>query len=103
MRAVLAARDLVLAVGAVLPGVQWQTDRMRAALSPDLFATAEALRRVEAGEPFRDAYRAVGTDLGSLTVPPAAEALAAYTSSGTPGNVDVDGLRARLADVRARF
>ena len=97
MRAVLAAKDLVTAVAAVLPGVTWQADRMRAALSPDLFATAEALKRVEAGTPFRDAYRAVGADLGSLTVPDAADALAAYTSDGTPGNVDVEALRQRLA------
>ena len=71
---------------------------MRAALSPDLFATAEALRLVAKGTPFRDAYRAVGTDLGSLTVPGAEEALAAYASDGTPGNVDVAALRHRLAD-----
>ncbi|PAP81767.1 argininosuccinate lyase [Rubrivirga sp. SAORIC476] len=96
MRAVLASQDLVTAVAAVLPGVTWQADRMRAALSPDLFATAEALRLVADGTPFRDAYRAVGTDLGSLTVPTEADALAAYTSDGTPGNVDVEMLRERL-------
>lgn len=97
MRAVLAAQDLVTAAAAVLPGVEWQPDRMRDALSPDLFATAEALRRVEAGTPFRDAYRDVGTHLGALTVPDADAALAAYTSDGTPGNVDVGALRQRLA------
>ena len=100
MRAVGAARDLVAAVAAVLPGVEWRPDRMRAALSPDLFATAEALRRVEGGAAFRDAYRAVGTDLGSLTVPPNEDALAAYISPGTPGNVDLPALRRRLADAR---
>ena len=102
MRAVLAARDLVTAVGAVLPGVEWQHEKMRDALSPDLFATAEALRRVESGEPFRDAYRAVGTDLGALSVPDADDALGAYTSPGTPGNVDVGALRQRLADAQGR-
>ncbi len=101
MRAVLAAQDLVTAVGAVLPGVQWQVEAMRAALSPDLFATAEALKRVEAGTPFRDAYRAVGTHLDTLTVPDAADALAAYSGAGTPGNVDVATLRQRLADATA--
>ncbi len=103
MRAVLASQDLVAAVAAVLPGVAWQADRMRAALSPDLFATAEALRRVAEGTPFRDAYRSVGTDLGSLTVPSDADALDAYTAPGTPGNVDVDALRQRLADALGRI
>ena len=102
MRAVLAAQDLVTAVASVLPGVAWQTERMRAALSPDLFATAEALRRVEGGTPFRDAYRDVGTNLGSLAVPDADDALAAYTSPGTPGNVDVAALRQRLAGAAER-
>ncbi len=97
MRAVLAAQDLVTAVAAVLPGIRWQPEVMRAALSPDLFATAQALQRVAEGTPFRDAYRAVGTDLGSLTVPSMEDALAAYSSDGTPGNVDVAALRERLA------
>ena len=97
MRAVLAAQDLATAVAAVLPGVAWQADRMQDALSPDLFATAEALRRVAEGTPFRDAYRAVGSDLDALTVPDPSDALAAYRTPGTPGNVDVDALRQRLA------
>ena len=96
MRAVLAAQDLVTAVAAVLPGVEWQPDPMRAALSPDLFATAEALRRVEAGTPFRDAYRDVGQNLDRLDVPTEAEALADYSGAGTPGNVDVEALRRRF-------
>ena len=97
MRAVLAAQDLMAALGAVLPGVEWQPLAMREALSPDLFATAEALDRVASGEAFRDAYRAVGTNLGALSVPPEAEALGAYVTPGTPGRVDVDALRQRLA------
>ncbi|MDT0631116.1 argininosuccinate lyase [Rubrivirga sp. S365] len=103
MRAVGAAQDVASAVAAVLPGVEWQADRMRAALSPDLFATAEALRRVEGGAAFRDAYREVGTHLDDLTVPSDADALAAYASPGTPGHVDVAALRDRLDAARAPF
>ena len=100
MRAVGAAQDLVRACAVVLPGVEWQADRIRAALSPDLFATAEALRRVEGGVAFRDAYREVGTHLDDLVVPSAEDALAAYTSPGTPGNVDLPALRERLEAAR---
>ena len=103
MRAVLAAQDLMAALTAVLPGVTWRPDAMRAALSPDLFATAEALRRVEAGTPFREAYRAVGTDLDALAVPPGGEALGAYATPGTPGRVDAAALRARIGAARSRF
>ncbi len=97
MRAVLAAQDLLTALAAVLPGVQWQPQAMRAALSPDLFATAEALGRVASGVAFRDAYREVGTHLDALSVPPEAEALSAYVTPGTPGRVDAEALRQRLA------
>ncbi|MGB3542486.1 argininosuccinate lyase [Rubrivirga sp.] len=100
MRGVLATQDLVTATAAVLPGVRWRADRMRAALSPDLFATAEALRLVQAGTPFRDAYRTVGIHLDDLEVPSIEDALGAYTSSGTPGNVDLEALRKRLASAR---
>ena len=100
MRAVLATADLLDAAAAVLPGIAWQPDAMRAALSPDLFATAEALRRVGAGEPFRDAYRDVGTRLDELSVPDPGDALAAYATPGTPGRVDVAALRARIAAAR---
>ena len=96
MRAVLATQDLLSATVAVLPGVTWNADRMRDALSPDLFATAAALRQVEAGTPFRDAYRAVGAALDRLAVPADEQALADYVSDGTPGHVDVDALRQRL-------
>ena len=97
MRAVIASQDLMSALAAVLPGVDWQPLAMRAALSPDLFATAEALERVGAGTAFRDAYREVGTHLGDLSVPPEADALASYPTPGTPGRVDVDALRQRLS------
>lgn len=97
MRAVLATQDLLAAALAVLPSVAWQPDRMRAALSPDLFATAAALRQVEAGVPFRDAYRAVGASLDQLAVPTDEAALADYVAPGTPGHVRVDALRQRLA------
>ena len=103
MRAVLATRDLMSALAAVLPGIAWQPDAMRAALSPDLFATAEALRRVDDGTPFRDAYRDVGTNLDELAVPDDASSLAAYRTPGTPGRVDADALQSRIGAARERF
>jgi len=103
MRAVLVALDLFVALRHLVPGVAWDETKMRAALSPDLFATADALRRVGEGMPFRDAYLAAAADLGSLSVPASTDALAAYVTPGTPGNVSADTLRARLDGARARF
>ncbi len=101
MRAALASVDLFAAVRHVLPGLAWQPDAMRAALSADLFATAEANRRVADGTPFREAYRATAARLDTLTTPDDAEALAAYVTPGTPGRVDTDGLRRALAAATA--
>ena len=103
MRATLTALDLFTALRHALPGLRWNEPRLTAALSPGLFATADALARVRQGVPFRDAYRAAAAGLDALTVPPAAEALAAYVTPGTPGNVQAAALREALAAARARF
>ena len=103
MRAVLTAHDLMTALRHVLPGVTFDAAKTEAALSPDLFATAEALRRVQDGTPFRDAYRDVGTNLGDLTTPSASEALVAYVTPGTPGQVQADALRDTLAAAMVAF
>ncbi len=103
MRATLTALDLFMALRHLVPGITWDEGAMRTALSPDLFATADALRRVGEGVPFRDAYRAAAADLGGLSVPPSVDALAAYVTPGTPGNVDVGALRERLAAAQKLF
>ena len=101
MRAVLATHAMLAAVGRTLPGIEWQPDRMRAALSPEIFATADALRRTREGVPFRNAYRAAATDGAQRETPAPADALAAYTTDGLPGRVDVAGLRASLTEAAA--
>lgn len=103
MRAVLAAETLLDAAAAVIPGLDWQDAAMRAALSPDLFATAEAMRLVAEGTPFRDAYRDVGTHLDALAVPEPADALAAYQTPGGPGHVGVPALRGRIDAALEKF
>jgi argininosuccinate lyase len=103
MRAVLTARDLFTALRHILPGIRFDAEATRAALSPGLFATDAALALVEQGVPFREAYRRTAADLGSVGVPDPAEALAAYRSAGTPGNVDTAAVRARLDAQRRRF
>ena len=103
MRATLAALDLFTALRHVLPGLGFRADRLAEALSPDLFATADANRRVAAGMPFRDAYRQTAATLDTLVTPDAAEALGAYVTPGTPGNVQPAALRDALAAARARF
>jgi argininosuccinate lyase len=97
LRSVLLTSDLLTAMNHLLPGVQFNKDALRAALSPDLFATADALARVQAGVPFREAYRQAAAALPDLVVPTPAEALAAYQVEGFPGQCN-PGLVRRLLD-----
>ena len=55
-------------------------DRLRAGFTPDIFATDQALEMVTRGVPFREAYKKVGTDLGSLSSRDPVEALGKRTS-----------------------
>ena len=103
MRSVLAARDLFTALRYALPGVRFDADRARQALSPDLSATDAALALVEQGVPFREAYRHVGASLGELEEPASDEALRSYQTAGTPGRVRADALRERLGVERKRW
>lgn len=96
MRSVLLTQDLLAAMVQGVPGIQFNTDRMRDALSPDLFATAHALEQVKRGVPFRDAYRSAAKELDHLTVPDANEALSAYTVDGFPGHLRPDLVRNQL-------
>ena len=97
MRSLLLTEDLLTAMNHVVPGLGFRRDRMAAAVSPELFATAEALAQVRDGVPFREAYRAAARALADLTVPDAAEALAAYHADGFPGRTRPDHIRAKLA------
>ena len=86
---------MALAVGRL----EVNRDRCRAAVSGDVLATDEVMRRVAAGETFRDAYRAVADELRrGLPVDAArpAKLLAARRSTGGLGNLALGVPRARL-------
>ena len=72
---------------------------MKAAITPDLYATDVAVELAAAGVPFRTAYRQVADGLGSLAARKPEESLAARTSPGATGKLMLDVLRERLATV----
>ena len=98
MRCVLGCADVVEAISAVVPEMTWDAGRMRAALSPDLFATGRALDFVAAGQPFRDAYRRAADEAfaGQTPVPDLSALRAAYAGPGTLGDTGTAALRAAL-------
>jgi hypothetical protein len=70
--------------------------RGAALLAGDPLATDEVLRRTEAGEPFRAAYRAVAAALARGERFPAVDPLARRSSPGSLGNLDLGPVRRRL-------
>lgn len=83
---------------ALLPGLLrdfgWNEARLRAALTPEMFATDRATRLAVEGVPFREAYRTVAADLAK-GAGDAEQSLAERVSPGACGNL-------RLADLWAR-
>ncbi len=76
-------------------------DALARACTPELFATDEAFALVQQGVPFRDAYRRIAAGLDEVQSADPVAALARRTSTGTPGNLGLDTLRSRLADMSA--
>ena len=94
------ALETLAIMGVVVERVEVCEAAMRSSLVPEIFAVDAAIERVRAGETFRDAYQHVAAHLAELRAPDVAEALAARTSTGAPGNLRLDLLRDRLAAER---
>jgi argininosuccinate lyase len=63
---------------------------LKAAFTPEIFATDRALELVAGGVPFRDAYRTVGTDLASLGARDPVDSIGLKRSTGNTGNLRLD-------------
>jgi argininosuccinate lyase len=92
--------DEALATVRLLPrlveSLTLDTERMKAAVSPECFATDRAVELAVAGLPFRDAYKQVAAEVKQMKAGDAAASLAARVSFGAPGNLQLDRLAARL-------
>ncbi len=73
-------------------------DRLRAAFTPEIFATDRALELVSDGMPFRDAYQEIGRSLQDLGTRDPVEAIAKKRSTGSTGNLRLDVPRAQAAE-----
>src|SRR4051812_1134619 len=82
-----------------LPKLQVNRERARAALAGGTLATDEVMRRVEAGRPFRAAYREVGTELRnglSFEEPSTDHIIVRRQSTGGLGNLGLPDIRRRI-------
>ena len=100
MRGLDRAEAMLAAMAEALPRLEVDRARCAAALAGGTLATDEVMRRVEAGSPFRIAYREVAGALRrgeSFAAPPPAGIVARRRSTGGLGNLGL-----REATVRAR-
>lgn len=80
----------------LLARMQWQPEKMRAAIEPGMFATDCAMELAASGVPFREAYQqAAKATLPSFGADPEAS-LNARVSLGAAGNLGLDILKQRL-------
>jgi argininosuccinate lyase len=83
-------------VPALVQGLQFREDRMRAAISPEMFATDRALEQAALGVPFRSAYLDAKQQLGAVRGMNPADSLAQRVSPGGCANLMLDRIRQRL-------
>jgi argininosuccinate lyase len=103
MRGLDAAAEMTAMMAAAVPQLGVDRERCAAALSPEVFATDEAVRRARAGTPFRAAYREVAAELAAGAPPPAlapAAVLASRTAPGNAGNLGLAELRREIGRSR---
>ena len=83
----------------LLGRMQWQPEKMLAAIEPGMFATDCAMELAASGVPFREAYqRAAKAALPSFGADPEAS-LQARVSLGAGSNLGLDILKKRLLDI----
>lgn len=103
LRGITHALATLRVMAHVVPHLEFDEKRCRAACTPDLFATDEALRRVSSGVPWRDAYRQVAEQAGKWKTPDLDAALRMRSHIGGTGNLGLGRLAGRLARIRREW
>jgi len=105
MRTVERIEATARTVARAVPLLEVDRDRAREAVSGDLLATDEVVRRVEAGVPFRTAYHEVAGELARGEVSPPLDPVDLAERRSTPGglgDLDLDRPRDRLEELRSK-
>ena len=84
----------------LLAGFQWQEERMRKSITPEMLATDRALDMAREGIPFRDAYKSAAADSGEFSAEGIAQSLASRVSPGGCGQLETALLESRLKVLR---
>ena len=98
MKAIEVVKNCIAAMIAILEGMNWNEDSLKKAITPELFATAAALKKVNEGVPFRDAYRLAANEVDSWSDLDKEMALSSYQTEGSPGNEFPDRIRKAISE-----
>lgn len=83
-------------VPALIQGMRFNTEKMLAAITPEMFATDFAVSLAVSGIPFREAYRTAKQQLADLPPGDALESLEKRLSPGACGDLQLDRISNRL-------
>ena len=80
----------------LLAGFEWQAERMRSSITPEMLATDLALDMARDGVPFRDAYRGAAKKMSDISADGVAQSLANRVSPGACGQLETGLLQSRI-------
>jgi len=102
IRGLKAALQALAIVPPLVAGVEFKEEKMKQAISLDMFATDMALANAARGVPFRTAYLDAKKSLDEMDSTDAAASLAQRVSPGACGDLRLDRIRGRLEqEIRA--
>jgi len=101
IRGMEASLQALAIVPALVRGMAFRPERMRAAISTDMYATDIALQQAAAGVPFREAYLDAKKKLDELETPDAEASLAQRVSPGACADLRLEQIRERLEQEKA--
>jgi argininosuccinate lyase len=100
MRAFSKAIPALKLLVSLVNDFEWNKERLRAGITPEMFATDLATDLAAQGVPFREAYRKVGESLSEISPEDLESCLSARVSTGASGNLSLDVLQRRLDDLK---
>ena len=103
IRGLKAALQALALVPPLVEGVEFKEEKMRQAISLDMFATDIALANTARGVPFRTAYLEAKKSLDEMEQADAAASLAQRVSPGGCGDLQLERIRRRLEQVSSQI
>jgi argininosuccinate lyase len=103
IEAVHLCKESLEIAGLFASRIEVKQERLREACTAELFATDRALDLARQGTPFRDAYVAVAAHPNEQNGGDLVERLRARAHEGGPGNLDLEGVAARIDAERASW